>query len=81
MEIQYSIYDNETLIYSIFYFDSNKDSYLESLLNDNDTINIFSEYLLNVDYIKEYLDYYSKDIFKTKLSLKKTIYCEIITFD
>lgn len=81
MEIQYSIYDKDTLLYSIFYFDSNKDSYLDSLLKDNEIIIINSEFLLHLDYIKEYLEYHCKNIFKTKLFLKKQVYCEIIEFD
>ena len=87
MEVEYSIYYKNDLIYSIIYFNNFYDKYLDSLLeseNKNEyhklQKKVCYKHLLNVPFIKEYLEYNNLLNKNIKLKLLRKIDYNIISY-
>lgn len=84
MEVEYSIYYKNDLIYSIIYFNNFYDKYLDSLLESENKNKIQKKVcykkLLNVPFIKEYLEYNNLLNKNFKLKLVRKIDYNIISY-
>lgn len=85
MEIEYNIYYKNDLIYSIIYFNNFYDKYLDSLLESKNNYEnlekkISYKLLLNIPYIKEYLEYNNLLNKNVKLKLVRKIDYNLISY-